>query len=147
LTDQTFHNVGLRPVGVGPAGTFLTLDDRGARDGLAAILVDPTNVRGKFSDGDDGRLPSTVPASADGAFRTPSLRCVGRRPSFMHTGQLVSLEDVIAFFDQGGDEGGYPGVSENFARGFTSEERAALVAFLRALDGPGPEASLLHPLD
>jgi cytochrome c peroxidase len=144
FTDQTFHNVGLAPVGVGPAGSFLDLDDHGAKEGLNLVLSDPLNVRGKFSDGDDGRLPRSGPGgNADGAFRTPSLRCASRRPTFMHTGQLFTLEDVVAFFDRGGSRSGYPGTSENFPRNFTAQERADLAAFIRALDGPGPDAQLV----
>src|SRR5258708_27030484 len=87
LTDQDFHNVGMSPSGVGPAASFYDNNDHGAHEGLALTLIDPLNVRGKFSDGDDGRLPASVSAGTDGAFRVPSLRCVSRRPSFMHTGQ------------------------------------------------------------
>jgi cytochrome c peroxidase len=145
MSDQRFHNVGLMPVGVGIAGSFYDRDDHGARDGLSAALEDPLNVRGMFSDGDDGRLPSGVGADMDGAFRTPTLRCVAMRPSFMHTGQLSSLEDVVSFFDRGGDESGYHGTSEIAPLGLTRQERADLVAFLRALDGPGPDDSLRGP--
>jgi len=106
------------------------------------VLTDPLNVRGKFSDGDDGRL-SEMPTGLDGAFRTPSLRCVGGRPSFMHTGQMLALADVVSFFSRGGNGAGYPGASENVARDFTGDEQSDLVAFLRALDGPGPAADLL----
>jgi cytochrome c peroxidase len=143
FTDQTFHNVGLAPRGVGPAGSFIDANDHGARDGLALILADPLNTRGKFSDGDDGRLPASVPPSADGAFRTPSLRCVSRRPSFTHTGQILTLADAVAFFDRGGDGTGYPGTSELTPRNLSPEQRADLAAFLASLDGPGPAANLL----
>ena len=47
FTDQAFHNVGLRPTGVGPAGSFLDTDDHGAQHGLAKLLKDPLNTRGK----------------------------------------------------------------------------------------------------
>ena len=33
-----------------------------------------------------------------GAFRTPSLRNVAARPTFMHNGALTSLRDVVAFY-------------------------------------------------
>jgi cytochrome c peroxidase len=142
LTDQRFHNVGLAPTGVGIAASFYDRNDHGARDGLAAALADPLNVRGIYSDGDDGRLPASVDPTMDGAFRTPSLRCVGPRPTFMHDGQLVSLEDVIAFFDRGGDREGFHGTSEIAPIGLSRDERSDLVAFLRTLDGPGPAATL-----
>src|SRR5690242_6850068 len=143
LSDQRFHNVGLKPTGVGIAASFYDLDDHGARDGLTGALADPLNVRGIYSDGDDARLPSAVTDAMDGAFRTPTLRCVGLRPTFMHNGQLASLADVVAFFDRGGDHSGYHGVNELQPLGLVEQERTDLVAFLRALDGPGPAAHLL----
>jgi cytochrome c peroxidase len=100
-------------------------------------------VRGKFSDGDDGRLPTSVDPSLEGAFRTPTLRCVARRPSFMHTGQLKSLDQVVAFFAKGGDTFGYLGKSEIAPLALSAQDQADLVAFLGTFEGPGPAAALL----
>src|SRR5262249_47131624 len=61
LSDEKFHNVGLQPSLV--ATVFIDADDPGASRGLALTLMDPLNVKGTFSDGDDGRLPSTVDAA------------------------------------------------------------------------------------
>ena len=144
FSDHSFHNVGLHP----DFRFFVAaIDDPGAAGGLAALRSDPLNSRGSYSDGDDGRLDE-VPAdltSLVGAFSTPGLRCVARRPSFMHTGQFRSLEDVVDFFAKGGDEDGFLGTSENVPRDLSAGERAQLVAFLRALDGAGPDAELLEP--
>lgn len=142
LTDNQFHNVGLAPKHVAQA--FVDSGDAGAATGLAGLAADPLNVRGAFSDGDDGRLPATVPATMAGAFRTPSLRCDAKHPSFMHTAQLRTVADVVAFFDAGGDPPGpYPGTSELQPLGLTDDERADLAAFLTALDGEGPDPALL----
>lgn len=144
FSDARHHNVGLKP----SIGFFVgSFPDPGAAEGLTAMLADPLNAKGRFSDGYDGRHEVF---GADltrflGAFRTPGLRCVSRRPSFMHTGQLRSLEDVVAFFNRGGNKDGYLGSSELFPLGLDSTERRALVAFLRALDGEGPRADLLVP--
>ena len=111
------------------------------------MLADPLNSLGPYRDGYDGRLES-LPSDLSGlvgAFSTPGLRCVARRPSFMHTGQFRSLEDVVDFFDKGGDSDGYPGSSENFPRHLSPSEKTELVAFLRALDGSGPSAALNQP--
>jgi cytochrome c peroxidase len=142
LSDQQFHNVGLLPKTV--ATVFTDANDRGASAGLAASIADPLNVRGKYSDGDDGRLPDAVPAGSEGAFRTPTLRCVARRPSFLHTAQLRTLTDVVAFFDRGGDRAGYPGTNELVPLRLSADEQQDLVAFLQTLDGPGPAAPLLR---
>jgi cytochrome c peroxidase len=151
LSDQEFHNVGLFPAMV--SGAFTRKDDRGAEKGLAQVLVDPLNVQGSFSDGDDGRLPASVPFDALGAFRTPMLRCSSQRPSFMRTGQLKSLAEVVEFFNDGGHKQlgvpadpilGYLGETEIEPLGLDDQEQADLVAFLHALDGPGPAAALLE---
>jgi cytochrome c peroxidase len=143
LSDDEFHNVGLKAELV--ATTFFNPNDRGAAEGFPLVMSDPLNVRGAFSDGDDGRLPADSGAAFEGAFKTPRLRCVSQRPSFMHTGQMLTLADVIAFFDSGGDVGGFPGKKEVHELELSSRDEADLVAFLRALDGPGPAAELLQP--
>src|SRR5262249_23599658 len=124
LSDQRFHNVGLAPATV--AVVFIDMNDRGAATGWPLALADPLNVRGVYSDGDDGRLPAPAGAAQEGAFRTPILRCAARRPSFMHTGQMRTLEEVVAFFDKGGLPFGYPGQSEIAPLGLTAQERTDL---------------------
>jgi len=142
FSDQKFHNVGLAD-GTTRAGIF-NGNDRGAALDLVHAASDPLSVRGDYSDGDDGRLPPTVGPDHEGAFRTPTLRCVGSKPSFMHSGLLGTLSDVVAFFDRGGDpSGSYVGENVLSPLGLTDQERADLVAFLKALDGPGPSPDLL----
>jgi cytochrome c peroxidase len=143
FSDEKFHNVGLKPTPV--ATVFLDLNDEGASAGLSLTLVDPLNVKGKYSDGYDGRLPAGIEPAHKGSFRTPRLRCASKRPSFMHTGQLRTLEDVVSFFNRGGDPFGYPGKNELAALEMSARERADLVAFLATLDGPGPSPELLAP--
>jgi len=142
LSDHRFHNVGLHPDFV---FFVVPIDDHGAADGVPAMLADPLNSKGSFSDGYDGRLDNlTVDQSRLlDAFSTPGLRCVSTRPSFMHTGQFRSLEDVVIFFNNGGNPNGYAGHSENVPRQLSASERSQLVAFLKSLDGPGPDAALL----
>jgi cytochrome c peroxidase len=146
LSDQQFHDVSLSPkqvVFAAPAD----LDDEGAKVDVAAAIVDPLNTLGPYSDGSDGRLPKQVTPAMQNAFRTPNLRCVSHRPSFMHTGQLSTLEAVVAFFNRGGDvpPPGTQGSNEIKPLGLTADEEQDLVHFLQALDGPGPDPSLLGP--
>jgi cytochrome c peroxidase len=140
LSDQKFYNVGLEER-ITRAG-ILNDKDRGAAKDLPAAAADPVGIASPYSDGDDGRMPSSVGPEYEGAFRTPTLRCVGRRSTFMHSGLLRSLEEVVAFFDRGGDAPGtYPGSSVLEPLGLTADEQADLVAFLRALDGNAPVPS------
>jgi cytochrome c peroxidase len=61
----------------------------------------------------------------------------------MHTGQVGTLAQVVAFFNQGGDApGGYPGTSEIHALGLSALDQSDLVAFLQALTGPGAPSAL-----
>jgi cytochrome c peroxidase len=145
LTDQKFYNVGVANLQDGFIPAF---QDPGASVGLAASRSDILNSQGIYSDGDDGRL-AQYPLNASqqlGAFKTPGLRCVGRRQSFMHAGQKRSLEDVVALFDRGGDSVGYLGDKDPamVPLGMTREERTQLTAFLRALTGSGPRADLIQ---
>jgi len=140
LTDGSFHNVGLRPSTVATA--FTDTNDRGAALGLAAAATDPLGAAGVYGDGARGPLPAVVPAH-EGAFKTPTLRCIAEQPSFMHTGQMRSLAEVIGFFDRGGDGVGYPGTSELSSLDLGAREQADLVAFVAALQGAGPPPALL----
>lgn len=143
LSDQEFHNLGAANRSVNFIEPY---DDPGAVTGLAAMLLDPLNSRGEYSDGYDGRLDVFTGDLEDyrGAFRTPTLRCVGQRPSFLHAGQARSLEDVLYLLNDGGNSSGYQGekAEEVVALGLDSEAIAQLAAFLRALDGPGPTQNL-----
>jgi cytochrome c peroxidase len=144
LTDEKFHDVGLSPAPVAVA--FTDSNDRGAADGIDALRQDPLQTSGAYSDGDRHAIPDTTDASLVGAFRTPPLRCLSSHPSFMHTAQLATLDEVVAFHDRGGDPpGNYPGQSELTRLGLTDQQKSDLVAFLGALDGPGPAASLVAP--
>ncbi len=143
LSDGAFHNLGMSPAPVAVA--IIDVNDRGAAEGLSAALADPLSSHGIFSDGDRGVLPSVGPEH-EGAFRTPTLRCISTQPSFMHTGQLTSLPNVLTFFNRGGDRSGYPGVNELSPLGLSDDEKADLVAFVQSLQGAGPEPSLLAPL-
>ena len=143
FSDEKFHNVGLQPKVV--ATVFTDSGDEGAAAGLRALIADPLNTRGAYSDGNDGRTPESVTPQDSGAFKTPRLRCISGHPSFMHTGQLRSLDEVVAFFARGGDHFGFPGTSELSARELSLDERADIVAFLETLDGKGPSPELLGP--
>jgi hypothetical protein len=58
-------------------------------------LRDPTT--------DPGRQNVTGLLADRGKFKVASLRNVGLRPRYMHTGDQLEIEDVIDFYDRGGD--------------------------------------------
>ena len=69
-----------------------------------------------------------------GAFKTPTLREVARTAPYMHDGSLATLEDAIEFYDRGGNPNPYLD-SDVRPLKLTSQEKQALITFLRALSG------------
>lgn len=94
-------------------------------------------------DEDDGRAGITGNNNQQGEFRTPGLRNVGLRPNFFHNGQFTTLEEVVDFYNRGGDFE-EPNLNNNIRNlGLNAQERAALVAFLgRPLTDPRVAAEL-----
>jgi len=81
---------------------------------------------------DLGRFDVTRLKDDRGKFKTPTLRGVILTAPYMHDGSLATLEDVVQFYDRGG--GDNPNRDPILAPlGLTQEERADLVAFLKAL--------------
>src|SRR5438128_7205682 len=81
-------------------------------------------------------LSAANPAGAQGAFKAPGLRNVELTGPYMHNGGMATLEQVVDFYSRGGDF-----AKENAAvlsdriknLGLSAEDKAALVAFLKAL--------------
>ncbi len=67
------------------------------------------------------RMINGMMASADGPIKTFPLRGIKESPPYMHDGRLVTIEDTVEFFNL---------ISEV---GLTAQDKADLVAFLRAL--------------
>ncbi|MBK6751361.1 MAG: VCBS repeat-containing protein [Acidobacteria bacterium] len=81
---------------------------------------------------DLGRFAVTGNNGDRGSFRVPSLRNVSLRGSFFHNGQFTTLEQVVAFYNRGGDFNA-PNKPLNLIRplGLNGQQQADLVAFLR----------------
>jgi cytochrome c peroxidase len=72
--------------------------------------------------------------SGRGAFKTPTLREIARTAPYMHDGSLASLEEVIEFYDRGGNRN--PHLDEEIRPlRLTGDEQRTLLAFLRTLSG------------
>ena len=83
---------------------------------------------------DEGRAAITKRPEDLGAFKTPTLREVARTSPYMHDGSLATLEDVIDFYDRGGNRNPFPD-PELHALGLTAPEKRVLLTFLRSLSG------------
>lgn len=83
---------------------------------------------------DEGRARVTNKASDRGAFKTPTLREIAKTAPYMHDGSLKTLEEVIEFYDRGGNPNS--NLDENIVPLHLSKaDKDALLAFLRALSG------------
>lgn len=85
---------------------------------------------------DLGRYVITGKERDWGAFKTPILREVANNHPFMHDGSLATLEEVIDYYDKGGN----PNRNLNPLMEplhLKPEEKKALLNFLKALSGEG----------
>ena len=83
---------------------------------------------------DEGRFEVSANPQDRGAFKTPTLREITGTGPYMHDGSLATVEDVIAFYSEGGRANPFLD-SEIRPRNFTPEEKLSLLAFLGSLSG------------
>lgn len=130
--DTGFFSIGVRPASEDPGlGGNDGLDGNGQGNPLSEVRL---AQQGKFKQllGEDPPtlnppLSSTETVTADGAFKTPGLRNVELTAPYFHNGGQATLEQVVDFYNRGGDFGGLPVLN------LTADEKQALVAFLKGL--------------
>jgi cytochrome c peroxidase len=128
FTDQSWHDTGVafRPRNEGTTSVELA---PGVTTHVSLLAFGPDRPDPRS---DLGRFEITKNPSDRWAFTTPSLRGVKDTWPYMHDGSLGTLEEVVEFYDLGG--GPNPNLDPRLKPlGLTDEEKAALVAFLKAL--------------
>lgn len=131
LYDEAFYNIGVSPAvedlgvgGVDPFNNPLSFARQavGSRpqnlvdsiildrndDGRITVADDvvtfePESLLVSLTRGDNNRFRNNVRTAVDGAFKTPILRNVGTTPPYMHDGSLATLDQVIDFYNRGGN--------------------------------------------
>ncbi len=79
---------------------------------------------------DEGRAAVTKSVGDKGAFKTPTLREIGKSGPYMHDGSLKTLEEVVAHYVKGGNPN--PQLDEElYALKLSPEEISDLVTFLK----------------
>jgi len=129
LSDEKFHNLGL------PENRLFETDP------LRQIALRYQHYsRGvpeeiyRRANRDLGLYYTTKRREDMGKFRTPPLRYIAHTAPYMHNGVLVSLDEVVEFYDQGG--GDDPLKSSLLQPlGLSEDEKFDLVEFLDALSG------------
>ncbi len=79
-----------------------------------------------------GRFNVTKVIADIGKFKTPTLRNIALTAPYMHDGSVATLEEVVEYYDQGGDKNPLLD-SAIFPLHFTQQEKQDLVDFLKAL--------------
>jgi cytochrome c peroxidase len=139
LSDNLFHNLGVKDASESAAGQEATIDN---------LLVWKFNAAGQYSDsptGQDAARLNVVKATLEekraemvGAYKTPTLRNVELTAPYMHTGELNTLEEVVDFYNKGGDDAGtFQGTRTETIKklDLTDEEKASLVTLLKSMTG------------
>ncbi len=80
---------------------------------------------------DAGRMAVTGLAADRGRMRTPGLRNIELSAPYMADGRFATLEEVIDFYDRGGDFAAPNKAPQMTPLGLTTGQKAALAAFLR----------------
>ncbi len=131
LSDEDFHNLG---VPENPKFRTEPLIQVSLRFQHYSRGTTDQDYAGAYRD--EGLFYTTLRDEDRGRFRTPPLRYIGHTAPFMHNGVFRTLEEVVAFYNDGG---GDDPRKDPLVRplGLTDTERAALVVFLKdGLTGP-----------
>jgi cytochrome c peroxidase len=122
--DVGFHNIGVRPTnddwGIG-AG-----DPSGLPSLSAAQLASMGQLGGT-------RVPAGAPVAVRGAVKTPILRNVELTGPYFVNGGQATLQQVVEFYSRGGDFPSADVDPELKRPGFSADDTAAVVAFLKSL--------------
>ncbi len=132
FTDNDFHNLGVGFQRIAPRLHEIVARFREAK-ARGADLDESVLTQAEVSE--LGRFAVTGRISDLGRFKTPTLRNVAVTAPYMHDGSLKTLEEVVEFYDKGGE-------ANDFLDGgirplkLTEQEKKDLVEFLKSLTSP-----------
>jgi len=150
FSDDDFHVIGLQIDKTRSPFADPSETGRAANQDLIckpSVADGDFSVNGHFSDGPATKrngdfCKQTIPP---GLWRTKSLRQIAETAPYFRDGQAATLDDVIEFYDRGGDPEGtfLGGPKEIKPLHLSAEEKNQLKAFLKTLTGePVPERFL-----
>ncbi|MCX4241890.1 cytochrome-c peroxidase [Paraliomyxa miuraensis] len=147
FTDEEFHVTGVSQLG---DHVFPEEGEDGRLGGAMVYLGWDFNTAGRYNDDPtvDRSEGITADESLRGAFRTKGLRNVAMTAPYMHTGHYQTLEEVVDFYDRGGEADDFQGVRDPLMvpLNLSTQDKADLVAFLETLTGDPVDDALLVDL-
>jgi cytochrome c peroxidase len=153
IYDNGFYNIGVRPTnedpGVGASDGAVPLSrtrqsqqfcgDNTTADGpdIPGFCFEPVvNEPGVTG---EAFISESERVAVNGAFKTPTLLNVALTAPYFHNGGMLTLEQVVEFYDRGGDfaDRNKADLDPDITTlGLTIDEEKALVAFLKTLTDP-----------
>jgi cytochrome c peroxidase len=135
LADNEFHNHGVPQI-----GTKVLMTDTGRQGGIDAVLAAEFNMASSYADSPRPEMLTSLRKDPEtlGAFKTPSLRNVGKTGPYMHTGAFSSLWDVVLWYNDAAGTDGFVGTRSAASvvpLRLSMEDVGDVVEFMRALDG------------
>ncbi len=132
LSDENYYNLGVPPAKEWETSGLAQITFRYE---LYAKGIVEKRYR-KFKD-DPGLYFRTKQTRDLGKFRTPSLRYTKYTAPYMHNGQLATLKDVVAFYNQGGGNNEFADSKTSLIKplGLSESEVNDLVAFIESMSG------------
>lgn len=137
FTDGKFHNIG---IGINQiqqdvpklAEAFLAAKNKGANVDISVLSDKKSSELGRFA--------VTDVLNQVGAFKTPTLRNIELTAPYMHDGSLLTLNDVVNHYNNGGVSNAGDKVNPYLSGGIrplklNNSQIGDLVAFLKALTG------------
>jgi cytochrome c peroxidase len=99
-----------------------------------ALLADHNfhNIGVRPATEDIGRAAVTMTSDDNARFKTPNLRNIELRGPYMHNGKFSTLEEVVEFYNRGGDFDA-PNIDHGLIKplDLSTQEKADLVAFMK----------------
>ena len=141
IYDVGYYNLGLVPTafdnGGGnndPFGNTLTF----TKQYISNRFVDSFGVEPCLFDVENGLCNDSSAArralqnsAVTGTFKVPTLRNVSLTGPYMHNGALSTLEQVVDFYDRGGNVDNFDKSPDIFPIGLTAQEKIDLVNFMK----------------
>ncbi len=128
FSDNRFYNIGAGFKRIKPVlGKFIQAIKKGVDPDQFPLTDKQRSELGRFN--------VTKVISDIGKFRTPTLRNVAVTAPYMHDGSVQTLEQVVEYYDKGGDKNNFIDAAI-FPLHLNKQEKSDLIAFMKSLTSP-----------
>lgn len=138
FTDQSFHNTGIgwarNNMVVNKVFESKTFPVTLAPGVIVQVAQDHFDKASEVPQNDVGRFEVTENPKDSWVYKTPSIRNVALTAPYMHDGSLSTLDEVVEFYNKGGEDNPFKDPLLQ-PLSLSAEEKKALVSFMKALTG------------